>query len=67
MAQAIKQTEMPSNFDFKEAEERLYQWWEENGWFKPEAAGDDAETFVIPMPPPQRDRFTAFRSRHVHS
>lgn len=44
--------QMPKNFDFKEAEDRLYTWWEENGWFKPEVADDDAEPFVISMPPP---------------
>ena len=43
---------MPRTFDFAEAEGRLYQWWEENGWFKPEAAPPDAEPFVISMPPP---------------
>ncbi len=43
---------MPKNFDFKEAESRLYDWWEKNGWFKPEIAGKDAEPFVISMPPP---------------
>jgi valyl-tRNA synthetase len=51
MATATKQ-EMPTNFDFKGSEERLYQWWESNGWFKPEVNGKDAESFVIPMPPP---------------
>jgi valyl-tRNA synthetase len=30
----------------------LYQWWEKNGWFKPEVAPADAEPFVISMPPP---------------
>jgi valyl-tRNA synthetase len=44
--------QMPRNFDFTEAEERLYDWWEANGWFRPEAAGEDAEPFVISMPPP---------------
>ncbi|MEZ4667781.1 MAG: valine--tRNA ligase [Anaerolineae bacterium] len=39
-------------FDFKEAESRLYSWWEQNGWFKPEIAPADAETFVVSMPPP---------------
>ena len=43
---------MPKTFDFAEAESRLYAWWEEQGWFKPEAAGADAEPFVISMPPP---------------
>ncbi|MCS6834692.1 MAG: valine--tRNA ligase [Anaerolineae bacterium] len=46
------QREMPANFNFAEAEKRLYDWWEANGWFKPEAAPDDAEAFVISMPPP---------------
>jgi valyl-tRNA synthetase len=44
--------DMPKNFDFAEAEARLYAYWEENGWFKPEARPDDAEPFVIGMPPP---------------
>ncbi|MDX1991482.1 MAG: valine--tRNA ligase [bacterium] len=43
---------MPKNFDFAEAERRLYAWWEENGWFKPEAAPPDAEPYVISIPPP---------------
>ncbi len=43
---------MPKNFDFKEAEGRIYQWWEKQGWFKPEVAPKDAEPFVISMPPP---------------
>ncbi len=43
---------MPKNFDFAEAESRLYAWWEENGWFKPEAAAPDAESFTISIPPP---------------
>ncbi len=44
--------EMPKNFDFQEAEHRLYNWWEQRGWFKPEAAKQDAEPFVISIPPP---------------
>ncbi|MCZ7538703.1 MAG: valine--tRNA ligase [Anaerolineae bacterium] len=43
--------EMPKTFDFAEAEPRLYRWWEENGWFKPEVH-PDAEPFVISIPPP---------------
>jgi len=43
--------EMPKTFNFAEAEPRLYQWWEENGWFKPEVH-PDAEPFVISIPPP---------------
>lgn len=44
--------EMPKAYSFAETEERLYQWWEENGWFKPECRPDDAEPFVISIPPP---------------
>ncbi len=46
------ETNMPRNFDFAEAEPRIYEWWLKNGWFKPEAAAADAEPFVISMPPP---------------
>ena len=49
---AAAETNMPKNFDFAEAETRIYAWWEERGWFKPEAAASDAEPFVISMPPP---------------
>ncbi len=45
-------TEMPKAYDFSSTEERLYEWWEENGWFKPEARPDDAKPFVISIPPP---------------
>ncbi|GAB4510241.1 MAG: valine--tRNA ligase [Anaerolineae bacterium] len=44
--------QMPKNFDFAEAEKRLYDWWSRSGWFKPEAAPADAKPFVISMPPP---------------
>ncbi|MCS6845211.1 MAG: valine--tRNA ligase [Caldilineales bacterium] len=44
--------DMPKTYDFRAAEDRLYRWWEQNGWFKPEAAGPDAEPFVIAIPPP---------------
>ena len=45
-------TEMPKAYNFSSTEERLYEWWEENGWFKPEARPDDAKPFVISIPPP---------------
>ena len=45
-------SEMPKAYNFSDTEERLYQWWEENGWFKPEARPDDAKPFVISIPPP---------------
>lgn len=44
--------DMPKTYDFAATEERLYTWWEENGWFRPEARPDDAEPFVISIPPP---------------
>jgi valyl-tRNA synthetase len=44
--------ELPKTYDFRNTEQRLYQWWEKNGWFKPEIAGPDAEPFVISIPPP---------------
>lgn len=44
--------QIPKNFDFAEAEPRLYDWWEKNGWFKPETAPANAQPFVISMPPP---------------
>lgn len=45
-------SEMPKAYDFRSTEERLYQWWEENGWFKPEARPANAKPFVISIPPP---------------
>jgi len=49
---ATQSKEMPKAYDFAATEQRLYQWWEENGWFKPEIAGPDAEPYVIAIPPP---------------
>lgn len=43
---------MPKTYDFKSTEERLYTWWEENGWFKPECRPADAKPYVISIPPP---------------
>ncbi len=43
---------MEKNFNFQEAERRIYEWWESSGYFKPEIAGPDAEPYVISMPPP---------------
>jgi valyl-tRNA synthetase len=44
--------EMPKAYEFAGTEERLYQWWEQNGWFRPEARPADAKPFVISIPPP---------------
>ncbi len=51
-------TEIAKHYDFKNVEKRLYEWWEENGWFEPqnqpqnENFDPDIETFVISIPPP---------------
>ncbi|MGD8632919.1 MAG: valine--tRNA ligase [Anaerolineales bacterium] len=38
-------------YDFKSVEQRLYEWWEAQGYFKPEIVpGEDP--YVISMPPP---------------
>jgi len=44
--------EMPKTYDFESTEERLYKWWRENGWFKPEVADEGTEPYVISIPPP---------------
>jgi valyl-tRNA synthetase len=44
--------EMPKAYDFQDTEQRIYQWWEQNGWFKPEARPPDAKPFTISIPPP---------------
>jgi valyl-tRNA synthetase len=48
----MSEKSMPKNFNFAEAETRIYSWWEGNGWFKPEVADPKAEPYVISMPPP---------------
>jgi valyl-tRNA synthetase len=49
----MSESTMPKTYDFASTEQRLYDWWWKNGWFKPEAARDQsAEPFVISIPPP---------------
>jgi valyl-tRNA synthetase len=43
---------MAKAYDPKLFEQPLYEWWESQGFFKPEYAGEGAEPFVIAMPPP---------------
>jgi len=49
---------LPKTYDFHATEERIYNWWEENGFFKPwndpNDPGFDASIhpFVISIPPP---------------
>ena len=44
--------EMSKTYEPAGVESRLYAWWEQKGWFKPECRPDDAEPFVIAIPPP---------------
>jgi len=48
----IDSKDMAKAYDPKLFEEVLYEWWESKGYFKPEIADDNAEPFVIAMPPP---------------
>ncbi|HSF83999.1 MAG TPA: valine--tRNA ligase [Anaerolineales bacterium] len=49
---------LQKTYDFKSVEQRIYDWWEQNGYFKP--ANDpkkpgfdsDVKTYVISIPPP---------------
>src|SRR5512146_3227539 len=53
MTEQTKRSGMSKTYDFRTVEERLYKWWSERGWFKPEAAKDQsARPFVISIPPP---------------
>src|SRR5437870_8736012 len=46
-------TTMPKSYDFRATERRLYDFWGQSGWFKPESAKNpNAEPFVIAIPPP---------------
>ncbi|MBN1877583.1 MAG: valine--tRNA ligase [Anaerolineae bacterium] len=51
-------TELSKTYNPKDHEERLYQWWEAQGYFKPETmiarelASPEGERFCITMPPP---------------
>ncbi|MCD6289029.1 MAG: valine--tRNA ligase [Anaerolineae bacterium] len=52
------QKEMPKTYDPQAFEQQLYDWWEAQGYFKPETqfakglASRDQKPFVISMPPP---------------
>lgn len=49
---SIDTTEMAKAYDPHAVETVLYDWWESQGYFKPEIAPPEAEPFVISMPPP---------------
>ena len=40
---------LQKTYDFSSVEGRLYEWWEQSGYFRPRGEG---EPFVISMPPP---------------
>ncbi|MFQ5343224.1 MAG: valine--tRNA ligase, partial [Anaerolineae bacterium] len=52
------QADMPTTYDPQTTEGRLYEWWESQGYFRPEMqfekglASRDQTPFVISMPPP---------------
>ncbi|PWH13273.1 MAG: valine--tRNA ligase [Ardenticatenia bacterium] len=48
----IDTTQMSKAYDPHAVETLLYEWWEKQGYFKPEIAPPDARPFVIAMPPP---------------
>ncbi len=43
--------ELPKNYDPKTFEDRLYAYWNENGWFTPKE-DDGSPTFSVVIPPP---------------
>ena len=48
----IDTTQMAKAYDPQAVEIALYDWWESQGYFKPEIADPEAQPFVISMPPP---------------
>ncbi|KAI3430578.1 hypothetical protein D9Q98_005171 [Chlorella vulgaris] len=48
---SLERKELPKNFDPAASEESLYQWWETNGYFKPDESAT-GEPYTISMPPP---------------
>ena len=58
----MEENTLPKAYDFNATEQRLYAWWEENGYFQPandpNKPGFDAseKAFRHLHPPAQRDR-----------
>jgi valyl-tRNA synthetase len=54
----MSEVSLPKTYDFAATEQRLYQWWEKEDYFKPSNTpgkpdfDPDHETFVISIPPP---------------
>jgi valyl-tRNA synthetase len=47
----MSEYQLPKTYDFQKVEKRLYQWWQENGYFRP-VDDPTQEPYVISMPPP---------------
>ena len=48
----IDTTQMAKAYNPQAVETTLYDWWDSQGYFKPEIADPEARSFVISMPPP---------------
>ncbi len=49
----MPKTDLPKAYNAAEIEDKIYQKWEESGYFNPDKLpGERAESFVISMPPP---------------
>ncbi|MGD8865225.1 MAG: class I tRNA ligase family protein, partial [Anaerolineales bacterium] len=47
----MSEYKLPKIYDYQSVEQRLYDWWEDQGYFKPEIIPDQ-KPYVISMPPP---------------
>ena len=54
----MTQYTLPKTYDFHATEQRIYEWWEKSGYFKPSSDPNKPDfdparpTFVISIPPP---------------
>ena len=54
----MAETNLPKTYDFHTTEQRIYNWWETSGFFKPSndpnepGFNPDKKPFVISIPPP---------------
>jgi len=46
----LEDGELAKQYDFARVEAPLYEWWEQQGYFKPN--DKEGESYVLPMPPP---------------
>jgi len=47
----MSEFQLPKTYDFSSVEDRIYTWWEEQGFFKPHIDRDQ-RPYVLSMPPP---------------